>query len=122
MVVPVQGAQARKGRACPPKPLLLPVPALLAVFFPPRQGDSPAQPRAFDSSVVTSEPADVAAFLTALARGDPEAADDIALPPYRAEWELRGLTPADRRALQAGTPPGIVFTFAGGVLDDAGFG
>jgi hypothetical protein len=74
-----------------------------------------------------AEPPAAAAFLAAYARGDELAAEAVASPLYRAEWERQGFTPADRAALLpaslASGPSGewIHFTYRGGVVS-ADFG
>jgi hypothetical protein len=78
---------------------------------------TPAEPR-----LVAAEPGRVAAFLAALSRGDEEAAEKVTSPLYRAEWERRGLSRAERRSLHADMPSRAAFAFAGGARDAAGFG
>jgi hypothetical protein len=121
MCVPVRMVQATKPRACPRFSVLVALLALLAVVCSACQPDSRVQPHSVDASLIRGEPANVAAFVSALASGDEETAEEIALPLYRDEKVRRGLTPANRRALNPGTPA-IAFTFSGGVRDDGGFG
>jgi hypothetical protein len=96
--------------------------ALVAALalFPACRSVTPSPP--VDPDLVTVEPPGAAAFLAALAQGDEATAEGVASPLYRAEWERRGLTIADRRALHAGPPPWIAFAFVGGVVDQADFG
>lgn len=76
----------------------------------------------------SAEPAATAAFMSAFAEGDEEAAERTASPLYGAEWARRGLSASDRAALEPHPPraegggsPWITFTYLGGAADGRGF-
>jgi hypothetical protein len=85
-------------------------------------------PSATPEPVSAVEPPATSAFLAAYAAGDEVAAERLASPLYRAEWERRGWTDRDLDVLRPDWfEPGpsrvwIRFTYIGGAADSAGFG
>ncbi len=80
-------------------------------------------------SFETSEPRGAHRFLTAYSMGDEQAAEQFASPVYRQEWERRGLSLEERRALEqewpwaTGAPPSSPnFSYVGGLIDRRGVG
>jgi hypothetical protein len=78
-----------------------------------------------------SEPPAAAAFMAAYARGDEAAAERLAAPPYRAEWERRGVSVQDRLSLlprwfresrRFFRSTWLRFSYAGGAADADGVG
>src|SRR5262249_57634076 len=71
-------------------------------------------------------PRPAAAFLDAYARAGEAGAEAVASPLYAAEWERRGLSPADRRALHAAAAADaegewVHFAYLGGAVDRRAF-
>jgi hypothetical protein len=75
---------------------------------------------------IVDEPSLAGAYLTAYAKGDLTAADQVASPLNQIEWSRRGFSLAVRQTLlpEARGPgaPWMTFHYVGGTWDGAGFG